>query len=323
MAERPVVVFVDDDETFLAGLRRNLRAREGEWDVQFFASGKEALAAVADVESAVVVSDWMMQGVDGVGVVRQVRDAERREPDLARYVIVLTGRQGAEDAIAMLGKGADDFLSKPCDLRLLEARIRVGLRVLEAHRATRMSNRALMAAATSDPLTGLSNRRHLDEYLQRELQRVQAGHQNLCVGLAQLEQLHEVHGQHGRAGVDEALRAAARALRERARPFDEVARWGEDSFLLACPQLEATGMLLLCAGIREHLARAPVGTPPAALRCTFGIAVAARGCRVSPASLLSCADRALAAQRGGEASPEQAEHGFVSAPDEQDEKEER
>lgn len=314
MDPRPVVAFVDDDETFLAGLRRNLHAREAEWDLQYFTSGKEALAAVADVESAVVVSDWMMQGVDGVGVVRQVRDAERREPELARYVVVLTGRQGADDAIAMLGEGADDFLGKPCDLRLLDARIRVGLRVLEAHRATRMSNRALMAAAMADPLTGLSNRRHLDEYLQRELQRVEAGHQNLCVGLAQLELLHE---QRGREGVDEALRVAARVLRERARPFDEVARWGEDAFLLACPQLEPTGMLLLCAGIREHLARLPVGGPPLALRSTFGIAVAPRGQRVSPASLVSCADRALGAQRGGgEHSPELSEHGYLSAPDE-------
>lgn len=114
---------VEDEEHLAQGLRFNLEA-EGH-AVEVFGTGEAALERLAQEGEHidVVVLDVMLPGVDGFGVVRELRKAERFVP-----VLMLTALHRPEDVLKGFASGADDYLPKPFDLSILLARINSLLR---------------------------------------------------------------------------------------------------------------------------------------------------------------------------------------------------
>jgi len=115
-AERPRLLIVDDNAEIRTYVRRHLGVR---FDVLEASDGAEALALAREAIPDLVVSDVMMPNLDGFGLVR----ALRADPDLDFLpVILLTARASAESRLEGLGIGADDYLTKPFDVRELRAR---------------------------------------------------------------------------------------------------------------------------------------------------------------------------------------------------------
>ena len=110
-----------EDEKNLVGLLRKYLEREG-FEVDEALDGPAALEVARRSEPDVVVLDWMLPGLDGMGVLRELR----RFSDA--YVIMLTARAGEVDRIVGLSTGADDYLVKPFSPGELVARIRAMLR---------------------------------------------------------------------------------------------------------------------------------------------------------------------------------------------------
>lgn len=103
------ILFVDDDQNVLDGLRNLLRKQRNEWEMVFVPSGKAALDEFAKAPFDVIVSDMRMPGMDGAELLAQVRDTY---PQAAR--IILSGHAERE-AIARVVSVAHQFLSKPSD----------------------------------------------------------------------------------------------------------------------------------------------------------------------------------------------------------------
>jgi DNA-binding response OmpR family regulator len=76
--------------------------------------------------------DWMMPGIDGLEVCRQMRATM---PNAATYIILVTVRGGLENVVRGLEAGADDYITKPFDPRELRARLHVGVRIVQLQRA--------------------------------------------------------------------------------------------------------------------------------------------------------------------------------------------
>jgi DNA-binding response OmpR family regulator len=110
-----------EDEKNLVGLLRKYLEREG-FEVDEALDGRAALEVARRSEPDVVVLDWMLPGLDGMEVLRELR----RFSDA--YVIMLTAREGEVDRIVGLSTGADDYLVKPFSPGELVARIRAMLR---------------------------------------------------------------------------------------------------------------------------------------------------------------------------------------------------
>ncbi len=120
------VLAVEDDPVALAVLARTLRKLGHE--VVTAANGEEALARLAAEPVRVVVSDWVMPGVDGLELCRRVRG--RLEADYV-YFILLTGLLPSEDnQREAIEAGVDDFLSKPLQTQEIWMRLRVAERIL-------------------------------------------------------------------------------------------------------------------------------------------------------------------------------------------------
>jgi len=105
-----------------------------------------------------------------------------------------------------------------------------------------------------DALTGLANRRQLDEQLTTEITRAERFAHPLSVALADLDHFKQVNDTHGHALGDEVLRIAAAVLRSHCRSIDVVARWGGEEFALVFPETDAAGARVVCEKIREALA---------------------------------------------------------------------
>ena len=83
MDELCTIIFVDDEEKVLSGLRRMLRPMRQEWDMHFALSADAALELLADLEPEVIVSDVRMPGTDGIELLDIVR---RRYPGIVRII---------------------------------------------------------------------------------------------------------------------------------------------------------------------------------------------------------------------------------------------
>lgn len=91
------------------------------------------------------------------------------------------------------------------------------------------------ALAIRDGLTGLYNRRHLQQRLAEELQRQRRNHRPFCVALLDIDHFKRINDQHGHASGDAVLRAVARLLPAAMPPTALLARWGGEEFLLLLP----------------------------------------------------------------------------------------
>ena len=118
------ILLVDDDHSIRLLLERTLK-RQG-YDVVSVAEGEEGLLNAKELRPAMIICDWVMPGISGLEVCRQVKSI----PDWATtFFMLLTSLGSVEDRVKGLDVGADDFLCKPIEMNEFIARIRAGLRL--------------------------------------------------------------------------------------------------------------------------------------------------------------------------------------------------
>jgi two-component system, OmpR family, response regulator MprA len=125
MEKMPTLLIVDDDLKLLKMLQRTL-SYEG-LQVVTASNGEEALAQVDAYQPEIIILDWMMPKMDGLEVVRRLRDENNQT-----FILMLTARDALENRVEGLESGADDFLVKPFAPAELTARVHALLRRIEA-----------------------------------------------------------------------------------------------------------------------------------------------------------------------------------------------
>jgi phosphoserine phosphatase RsbU/P len=136
------ILVIDDDQTFQFFLTKVFRSQG--YEVNVAGSGEEGVSKARQLRPNLIICDWMMPGMDGLEVCRQVK----ADPALlTTFFILLTARGDlVENRIMGLETGADDFLSKPIrDINELKARIRAGLRLHQLSEDLKLQKQRLEA----------------------------------------------------------------------------------------------------------------------------------------------------------------------------------
>ena len=218
---------------------------------------------LADPER-LLVTDWMMPGMDGIELVRRVRAG-----GFAAYVyiIVVTALDGADRTIEGIAAGADDYVAKPYDPRELVARVEVGGRIQRLERGLRDSRTQLRELATLDPATGLLSRRSILDRAHAEAARSADEEGSMSLALLALDGIEAVARQHGSTAADELLRALGAAIQGELRPYDALGRWageevfagirwGGDELLLVIPGKDTEAAAAALEQLRTRLSKA-------------------------------------------------------------------
>ena len=153
----------------------------------------------------------------------------------------------------------------------------------------------LTDAARTDPLTGLRNRRGLQETLEAEVERARAGERTLSALIVDLDHFHEVNNRYGQEVGDRVLRRVGALLDQGTRRMDVVARTSGGEFAIVLPEVGKQGAYViseqLMAGIRNRL-----GSEPKALTSSIGVAAYPEDGQDAD-TLLNAADHALYAAK--------------------------
>ncbi len=278
------VLVAEDDPVCLVELVDALT--EWGYEVVTATDGKEALNLLSREDALpLAILDWQMPGMDGVEVVRQLRALNR--PPYA-YVLVLTARSRPHDVVAAIDAGADDFITKPCDERELEVRLRAGRRILDLQEQLRYQ-------ASHDALTGVWNRGVIFELLRRDLARGERGKTPTAVLMVDLDHFKAINDRHGHPAGDTVLQETARRMAAVLRAQDAIGRYGGEEFLIVLPESDPSGAMEVAERVRACVAVEPVMLAEHSLTVTasLGVAVADRPGRVTAAALVRAADEAL------------------------------
>jgi diguanylate cyclase (GGDEF)-like protein len=283
--------------------RKMLEATLAKWgySVLVASDGTQAWQELQKEGAAkLAILDRTIGDMDGLQVCREVR----KRPELSStYLLLATTKGREEEMIEGLKAGADDFLEKPVRAEELMIRLRVARRIVELQEELARAHEAIGYQATHDQLTGLWNRGAILDALTRELARVRREGSPLGVILAEIDHFKKINDTYGLQAGDAVLRGAARRMRSLVRPYDLVARYGAEEFLVIVPGCDAPNALHQAERLRAALAaesydlaewgRYDTGKD-AGLHITLSAGVAA-GSRIRNAeSLLRAAESALA-----------------------------
>ena len=278
------------------------------FDVSVAADGAAALEMISRPDSPrLLVLDRTMPHVDGMDVCRTIRK-KALEPDV--YIILLTGRGEREDMVEGFEAGADDYMTKPFDVRELQARVRTGARIVERQTELIAAREQLRAEAMYDPLTGLLTRAAFSDIFEKEVSRAERYETPLALIIADLDDFKATNERYGEAAGDIVLAETARRLRTSLRVSDSIGRYGGEEFVIVAPGCTSNAAALLAERFRLSIASKSITLPDDSIFVTMSFGVAGTADMKNADDLLRAAEDALRrAKNSGKNRVKGGEHG--------------
>src|SRR5690349_18811019 len=235
--EHARVLIVDDHEDNI----ELLRARLESWGfaTESAADGEQALQLIEQSPPDLILLDVMMPKIDGIEVARRVK-GNRDLPFIP--IIMQTALDATENKVEGLEAGADDYITKPIDFAELKARVNSMLRIKRLQDALEERERQLLEAnerlrymSQTDSLTGLDNRRVLEERLAEMFEHAKRLNEPFSCVMCDLDRFKSVNDTYGHQAGDAVLKQFARILENEAREIDRVGRYGGEEFVILLP----------------------------------------------------------------------------------------
>ena len=221
-------LLVVDDEPWNRDVLQRRLARVG-YRVLTADSGKTALEIARSQRIDLVLLDVMMPVMDGLETLRQLRQL-RSLQELP--IVMVTARDTSDDVVAALDAGANDYITKPVNFAIAQARIRTQL-----------------TARRADPLTGLPNRLLFMDQLNDVIERSYThGNFEFAVFFLDIDRFKVINDSMGHAAGDALLTDVSRRLEQSLRGTDTVARFGVECTLA---RLGGDEFTVLLPGVRH------------------------------------------------------------------------
>jgi two-component system, cell cycle response regulator len=263
------VLVVDDSPVYRKLIEQILSDQL--YSLSFAVNGSEALRLYHEKSPAIVITDWLMPDLSGLELCERIRSEKGTS---YTYIILMTSNTEKDGVVKGLEAGADDYLLKPFDSNEMLARVGVGRRLINLHRQLEHQSAQLGEAARTDSLTGLPNRRAIEEWASKQLKGASRHGFPLWVVLGDLDSFKNINDTFGHEAGDTVLRTFAATLKQQTRGSDMCGRLGGDEFLLVISHVKAESIELTINRFRENFSALsfPFIGQSVSVTATFGVA---------------------------------------------------
>jgi two-component system cell cycle response regulator len=287
------ILIAEDDSVSRLLMQRTLE--KFGYDVVLAEDGRTAVEILSQHDGPrLALINWMMPKLDGLDLCREVRSAQRDGAYV--YILLITSRQDAEDVVAGLEAGADDYITKPFHPAVLRARLHTGRRILSLEETLVQAREEMRFKATHDALTSLWNRASILSKARSELRRSATEARPFSLLLCDIDHFKLVNDNHGHLVGDVVLEEVARRLISSVRDYDTVGRYGGEEFLIVLGDCDENRLRARAEQIRTAVASLPIQVGNVELSISISIG-AMMHCRpesdIPLESILSQADTAL------------------------------
>ncbi|MDP6850178.1 MAG: diguanylate cyclase [Planctomycetota bacterium] len=287
------ILIAEDDSVTCRMLQRTLES----WGHNVFSAedGDTAWALYQQELPNLVITDWVMPGIDGLELCRRIRAANLHSANPV-YFILLTARNSVQSLAAGFAAGADDYIAKPFDNAELRARVHAGMRIIALQQELISAREEMERLSLTDTLTGLLNRRALTEALRRDEDRMRRENRPIGVVLTDVDNFKNFNDRYGHETGDHVLELVSNCMKASVRTGDYVGRWGGEEFLLVLPGADIIQSAEVAERCRVMLESQRITTPSGEvlqITSSFGAASTEGANRTDVMALVQQADKAM------------------------------
>ncbi|MBW9087985.1 PleD family two-component system response regulator [Rhizobium wenxiniae] len=272
---------------------RIVRALKPVCNIVAMSDPQAAIFEAAENNFDLVIVNANFDDYDPLRLCSQLRSLER-----TRFLpILLAAEVGAEDMIVRaLDLGVNDYIVRPIDPNELLARTLTQIKRKRYNDRLRMSVKHTIELAVTDALTGLNNRRYLDNHLKVLFTRAAVRSRPLSICLMDIDRFKQVNDTYGHDAGDEVLREFSTRIRSTVRGADLACRYGGEEFVVVMPDTDAAAAAAVAERLRAIIEKTPFVLKSAgtaiSLTASFGLSCST-GDADTPEQLLKQADQAL------------------------------
>jgi diguanylate cyclase (GGDEF)-like protein len=270
MTDRATILIVDDD---VSNIEIMNAALEEDYEICFATSGAQAIDVARKILPDLILLDVMMPGIDGFEVCRQLK----QDACLADVpVIFTTGLGDTEDEARGLAVGAIDYVTKPIQPVTLRARVsnQIELKRLRDQ---------LARMAITDALTGLSNRRHLEQALAQETAGLARNGDWLSFIMLDIDFFKQFNDTYGHPAGDRCIAMVGAALKRAVRRITDLpARYGGEEFACILPGADADAAQAVAEEIHAQISELAIPHEGSSVSECVTVSVGIASARVKP-----------------------------------------
>ncbi|MFO8031879.1 MAG: diguanylate cyclase [Desulfohalobiaceae bacterium] len=299
-------ILIAEDDPASRVMLQNMLQKWG-YEVIAVEDGSQAWEVLqAEEPPQIAILDWMMPEPDGPQICRLVRerlaprvDCEQNPECLSLdqpgyiYLILLSAKADKEHLVQGLEAGADDYIPKPFNAEELQARLRVGHRIIDLQTRLLNTQAQLQQLARIDHLTCSYNRRAILELLKQELDRAKRENSQLSLAMLDIDHFKSINDQFGHQIGDLVLQECVRRTEEVLRRYDLLGRFGGEEFLLVLPNTNLNQAKKICTRVKENISNKPIKAQGQEISCTVSLGVSTWQGEISLDQLIMQVDAAM------------------------------
>nr|NJM01853.1 diguanylate cyclase [Desulfobacula sp.] len=239
------ILIVDDDTAIMEAVEEYLNILH--YDVKSASSADEALKTLESFKPDIVLTDIMMQGMDGLELTRKIKASFDTD------VIVMTGYSAAYSYEEAIQAGAGDFIFKPFRFEELDLRIKRVLREAELQKERTLLLKELEKLAITDALTGLYNSRHFFSQIKTEIKRYDRYFRALSLLIIDIDFFKQYNDTWGHLEGDKVLMGIGQVISSCMRSMDTAYRYGGEEFAILLPETKLQKACVVGARIKDNI----------------------------------------------------------------------
>ena len=296
-AEKARVLVVDDKPSSYERIVKYLSAENR---ITLVSDPREALLKAADGDFDTAIISLSLADMDALRLCAQLKSLEKTR---MLPLLIVSELEQEQKVIQALDMGINDYVRRPVDRNEILARVRTQVRRKRFNLLLRDSVQQTIEMAVTDALTGLNNRRYLDNHLPGMIEKAQARNAPLSLIICDIDHFKLVNDNHGHDVGDEVIAEFARRIKKNVRNIDLACRFGGEEFVVAMPDTDMKTARIVAERIRNEVSVHPFvvdqGGKQLAITVSLGVATL-QAADDTPESLLKRADVGLyQAKRGG------------------------